>query len=200
MVSLELSTSTERTSGLSSAVHSVHRFLKVAGDKIANYSSRVRNGRFNICRLSPGWSSQHIVHHRLTSSPGRTGYTQPQAPEVTPAHCTHDVAKAIVPGVPATLLQPHHTRLQVQLIMNNKDLLQSYPEIFGETGYRLATSIHESGWLQQPALSTFRSDLTGLSVKFRLLLEAYVKPPHQCVGKPKAGVVTSFGVLCSRIT
>src|SRR5579862_7730593 len=111
-----------------------------------------------------------------------------QPPELI-AHLRNDVAHAIVPSRPTTLLEPYHAGLEIQLVVGHQyrhggHLVETCDAVHGT-----AAAVHEAHRLQQPQIGPVETHLREIALMTRLAAKCATKAARQFVHEKKAGVV-----------
>src|SRR6185295_1605987 len=120
--------------------------------------------------------------------------TEPHAPELA-AKMGNQVLEAIVSARAAAELEAHRADRQIELVMRNQHLCEVDLAVIEEALHRESATIHESKRLEDLDVLLADANLCELALEAALRTEMPVVLAHECVGEPKAGVVTRERVL-----
>ncbi len=127
-------------------------------------------------------------------------YPDAQAIEAVAAELFNNVPQAVVPAVPATLLEPHHARLEIDFIVNDHDLFNGDPVVVGDGANRLAAPVHEGLRLAKPAVHAVRLQAADLRIERGLRAKRQGVFSGQEIDEPESRVVPGPGVFRARIS
>ena len=106
-----------------------------------------------------------------------------------------DVAQTVVAAVATAAFQTHGTRFEIDFVVRDEDVFRLQPVEFHQTSQRLSAAVHERRRFQQPDTVTANVNFRDLAVKAFFRGKHHAMLPHQCVNKPKPGIVPGFGIF-----
>ena len=118
-----------------------------------------------------------------------------QAPEVGGAQLRGDVAQTVVAGVAAALLQAHLTRVDVELVVRDEDLLGRDLVVLRGGLHGAAGVVHEREGLQEPNLTLAHADAAHFRLELALFAHDGAFAARERVDEAEPGVVTGARVF-----
>src|SRR5262245_1968144 len=117
-----------------------------------------------------------------------------QPPEIRP-DLSNEIANPVVACRTAALLQLHHARREVQLVMRDENLFDRHLVEGRDTARRAATAVHIRHRLEQPDLVLTHAYAGEMALMLRLVAERSAMPPRELIHEPEPSVMPSTQIL-----
>jgi hypothetical protein len=116
------------------------------------------------------------------------------------AQLRDDVAQAIVPAMPAALLELGNAGRQVQFVMGHQDFFGFDPEEARKRRYSLAAAVHVGGGNQQTNILTLMREASGQAKIFAIGHQVYTLGVGDALNKKGPRVMPGLFVFCAWIS
>jgi hypothetical protein len=173
-------------------------------------------GLFPLASQNPGQFAQSVANrlldpflfqawrapqHMIQYVPAVAGManTQAQPGKIIAAQVSNQITQSIMSAMPAAPFQPHDTRRQIQIIVNNQNGRSWNFVKPGQRRNGQTAAIHIGHRLKQPQFLTSQRNPTGLAMISSLGAKKPTLLASQLIDQPESGVMAGLSIFRARI-